>query len=118
MTSLTGSMPRMDLLHGLELLRRGRALVLRLPGLVGHAVDRLAALVLAERYPLRVSGVLEPIGEAIAAEAGEIHQIDVLDVGPRLQMLDQAPEGRRLELCSGFVVDCHDDDLTVRTERL
>jgi hypothetical protein len=101
-------MAGMDLLHGFELLGARGPLVFRFPGLVGHAVDGLAALVLAERDAFGVGRVLEPVGEAIAAEAGEIHQVDVLDVGPRLEMLDQAPEGGGLELCSGFVVDCHD----------
>src|SRR4051812_21841642 len=97
----------MNLLHGIELLRRGRALVFRLPGLVGHAVNGFPALVLAQGDALRVGGVLEPVGQAVAAEACEIHQVDVLDVRPRLQMIDQAPESGCLELRSGFVVDCH-----------
>jgi len=52
--------------------------------------SRLSSLLSAT--PLRVGGVLEPVGQAVAAEAGQIHQIDVLDVGARPQMLDQAPE--------------------------
>src|SRR6185369_4202878 len=71
---------RMDFLHGLELLRRGPALVFRFPGLVGHAVDGLPALVLAQGDALGVGGVLEPVGQAVAAEAGQIHQVDILDV--------------------------------------
>src|SRR5205823_14788832 len=47
---------------------------------------------------------------AVAAEAGEIHQIDILDISPLAQMLNQAAEGRRFKLCSGFVVDRHGDD--------
>ena len=45
-------MPAMGLLHRLELLGPGGALKLRLPGLIGHAVDGLAALVLADATPL------------------------------------------------------------------
>src|SRR3954453_22108154 len=101
------SVPGMNLLHGVELLRRGRALVFRFPGLVRHAIDGFPALVLAQGDALGVGGVLEPVGQAVAAEACEIHQVDVLDVCPRLQMIDQAPESGSLEFRSGFVVDCH-----------
>src|SRR3569833_1257627 len=97
----------MDLLHGLDLLGRGRALVFRLPGLVGHAIDGFPALILAQGDALGVGGVLEPVGQAVAAEACKLHQVDVLDVRPRLQMIDQAPDSGSLEFRSGFVVDCH-----------
>jgi hypothetical protein len=95
------------LLRRLELLGRGLALIGRLPGLVGHAVDGLAALVPGHLRALGVGLLLEPVGQAVAAEAGQIHQVDVLDVGAGAQMRDQAPEGRRFEFRSGFVVDCH-----------
>src|SRR5580700_1316904 len=90
-----------------HLLRTGGALIFRLPGLIRHAVDRLAALVLGHADALVVGGVLEPVGEAVAAKAGEVHQVDVLDVGPLAQVLDKAPEGGGLEFRPGFVVDCH-----------
>src|SRR6266850_5327800 len=66
-----GSMPGMDLLHRGQLLWGGRALMFRLPLLIGHAVDRLAALVLADGDPLGVGLFLHPVGEAVAAEAGQ-----------------------------------------------
>ncbi len=95
------------LLHGIELRRRGFALVLRLPGLVGHAVDRLAAFVLGQRNALFIGRILEPVGQAIAAEPGQIHQVDVLDVGPVTQMPNQTPEYGSFQFCSGFVVKRH-----------
>src|SRR5262249_2421180 len=58
------------------LLLRCFLLVLGLPFVIGHAVDRLAALVLAQRHALGVGGVLHPVGQAVAAEAREIHQVD------------------------------------------
>src|SRR4051812_12064943 len=92
-------------------LLRGRSflLVLRLPLLVGHAVDLLAALVFGERDALRVCCFLHPVTEAIAAEAREIHQIDVLHLAARTQMLDEAAEHRSLELGLGFWVESHGD---------
>ena len=81
--------------------------MLRLPLLIGHAVDRLAALVLADGDPFGVGLFLHPVGQAVAAEAGQIHQIDVLDVGPGAQVADQAPENGGFQFRSGFVVDRH-----------
>src|ERR1043165_3907101 len=63
------------------LRRRSLLLVLRLPLVIGHAVHGLAALVLGERDAFRVGGFLHPVAETVAAEACEIHQVDVLHVG-------------------------------------
>src|SRR5262249_49103273 len=92
--------------RGLLLFRRV-LLVFRLPFVVRHAVHRFAACVLAERDAARVGRLLHPVGQAIAAEAGEVHQVDVLDLGMGAQMLHQAPEYRRLELGAGLVVHGH-----------
>src|SRR4051794_27416308 len=90
-------------------LLRGRSLflVLHLPLLIRHAVDDLAALVLAQRETLGVGGFLHPVAEAIAAEARKVHQIDVLHVGARTQMLDQTAEHRGFELGLGLGVNGH-----------
>jgi hypothetical protein len=45
-------------------------------------------------------------------QSGEIHQVEVLHVGARTQMLHEAPEGRSLELGSGVVVKRHEDILS------
>src|SRR3984893_15152810 len=100
-------MPARGLLHRRELLGAGRALMGRLPGLVGHAVDGLAALVLAHVSALGVGFLLEPVGEAVAAEAREIHQVVVLDVVAGAQMLDKAPEDGGFKFRSGFVINRH-----------
>jgi hypothetical protein len=104
---IEGSMPALGFLHRRELLGTGRTLMGGLPGLIGHAVDSLAALVLAHRQVFGVGFVLEPIGQAVAAEACEVHQIDILDVAAGAQMLDKAPEHRGFKFCSGFVVKRH-----------
>src|SRR5262245_21932160 len=52
-------------------------------------------------------GVLHPIGEAIAAEPGKIHQVDILHVGARPQVSDQASEGCGLELRFGLFIERH-----------
>src|SRR5258708_6529308 len=101
------SMPAMGFLHRRELLGTGRALIGRLPGLVGHAVDGLAAFVLAHVSTLGVGFLLEPVGQAVAAESREIHQIDVLDIGAGAQMLDKAPEDGGFKFRSGFFINRH-----------
>src|SRR3954466_936423 len=97
------SMPAMGLLHCLQLFGTGGALEFRLPGLIGHAVDRLAALVLADPDALGVGLFLHPVRQAVAAEAGQVHQVDVLDVGAPAQVLDQAPENGGFEFGFGLV---------------
>src|SRR5580704_10227054 len=78
-----------------------------LPGLIRHAVDRLTALILAHCRPHGVGFFLEPIRQAVAAEARQIHQVDVLNVGAGPQMLDKTPKYRSFKFRSGFVVNRH-----------
>src|SRR5581483_11716106 len=101
------SVAGMGLLHRGHLFGAGVALIFRFPGLVGHAVDGFAALVLGQRHALLVGGVLQPVGEAVAAEASEIHQIDVLDVGSFAQMPEKAAVGGRFEFRSGLLINGH-----------
>src|SRR5262245_15352902 len=89
------------------LLGRGILLVLLPPFVIGHAVDSGTALVLAQGQAPGVGRLLHPVGQAVAAEPGEIHQIDVLHVGARAQVLDQAPEYGGFELGAGLVVGVH-----------
>ncbi|KAK0352776.1 hypothetical protein LTR94_019512 [Friedmanniomyces endolithicus] len=63
----------------------------------GHAVDDLASFV-AGQIAVRLGN---PVGQAVAAEAGRAHQVDILHVGPMLQMRDQPTEGG----CSDGVTD-------------
>src|SRR4051812_5169424 len=79
------SMSRMRLRHFGDLVGAGFLLVLRLPLVIGHAVDGFAALVLAERNTFCVGSVLQPVRQAVAAEAREIHQVDVLHISARAQ---------------------------------
>src|SRR5579863_9424671 len=88
-----------------RLLRGARlVLVLRLPFLVRHAVDDLAGLRVGQRHAalLRLGQI--PFRQAVPAESGEVHQVDVLHVGALAQMRDETAEGRRLELDTGLVV--------------
>src|SRR5665213_1950478 len=107
------SVPAGAFLHRRELLGTGRTLVGRFPGLVGHTVDGLAALILAQRRALGIGLLLEPVGEAVAAEARQIHQVDVLDIAARAQMFDQTPKNGGFKFRSGFVVDGHGRTLAV-----
>ena len=53
----------------------------------------------------RVCRFLVPVRQAIAAEAGQVHQVDVLDIRAMAQMRDEPAEGSRLELGPGLVID-------------
>lgn len=72
-------------------------LVLGFPLGIGHAVDLFAGLVIADFHPEVVGGGLVPLGQAVAAETGEVHQVDVLHVLAGLQMMDQGAEGGGFE---------------------
>src|SRR3546814_13728019 len=60
--------------EGLLLLRAGVLLVFRLPLGIGHAVDGLARRHLVDLDALRLRRILVPVAQAVAAEAGQIHQ--------------------------------------------
>ena len=89
-------------LHALPFASLG--LVLGLPGLVRHPVDDLASLLVGQVQAALLGGGTVPFRQAVAAEAGEIHQIDVLHVGALAKMLHQAAKGGRLKLDAGLVV--------------
>jgi hypothetical protein len=46
-----------------------------------------------------------PTGQAVSAEAGEIHRLDVLHVRAATQVADHTAEYRRLEFDTSFVID-------------
>ncbi len=51
-----------------------------------------------------LGGAHQPLGEAVAAEVGQDHQVDVLDLLVLVQVAQQAAEGGRLEFGAGRVV--------------
>src|ERR1700732_5012482 len=82
-------------------------LVLLAPFVIGHAVDNLARFRIAQRDALLLGRGPVPFRQAVAAEAGEVHQIDILHIGALAQMLDQSAEGRGFELGAGLVIHGH-----------
>src|SRR5690606_1330755 len=92
-------------LEGGLLLRRGFLLIPRPPLVIRHAVDRFARLILAHGLAGCAGCLLVPVGEAVAAEAREVHEVDVLHVGSLAQMRDQLAECSGFELGSGLLVD-------------
>src|SRR4051794_33355758 len=103
----TRSMLRLRRGEGGLLIRRRFLLVLLAPFVIGHAVDDLARLGIAERDTLLLGGGAVPFRQAIAAEAGEVHQVDVLHIGALTQMREQGAECRGFELGAGLVVHLH-----------
>jgi len=76
--------------HESQLLRRRRRLIQGLPIGLRHSIDRLARLIAIHRS---VRGFADSVGQAVAAEAGQPHQVDVLDIGARPQMFDETTKG-------------------------
>src|ERR1700682_1288604 len=66
-SSTCGSVLVHSLVEGGLLLGIRFPLVLGLPLFIGHAVDRFAALVLAESDPGPIGLLLHPVGQAVAA---------------------------------------------------
>src|SRR5438045_8023461 len=100
-------MPRLVPLERRELRRAGLALMAGLPLVVRHAINVLAALLLGQRDSALVRRILEPVRKAVAAEAGQVHEIDVLNVGAVPQMLDESAESGGFQLGPGHGVQVH-----------
>src|SRR6516162_548881 len=86
------------------LLRARFLLIFRPPFVVRHAIDDLPRVRVRQRDAALLSLLAIPPRQAISAKAGQVHQIDVLDIGPLAEMLDEAPECRGLEFSAGLVV--------------
>src|SRR5690606_21436906 len=90
--------------EGLFLLGARLFLMLRFPLIIRHAVHDLARLRVCQRLAGLLRRLAIPARQAIAAEAGQIHHVDVLHIRPLAQMLDQAAEGGGFEFRAGLVV--------------
>src|SRR5690606_12974139 len=73
-------------------------LELGLPSIVRHPVDPFARALEVELDASLLGGGGVPLAEAVAAKPGQVHQVDVLDVGPLLEVGDQAAERRGFHL--------------------
>ncbi|PAV68588.1 hypothetical protein WR25_08163 [Diploscapter pachys] len=85
-----GGIARHALVHPRELFGGRFGLVARLPLVLRHAVDRLTRGRLVQP-----AGFLDPVRQAVAAESGQPHQVDVLRVGAMAQVADEAAERLR-----------------------
>src|SRR6266478_271652 len=68
------------LVVGLLLVARSLLLVLGFPLVVRHAVDDLAGLRVGDLDTARAGFLAVPARQAIAAETGQVHQVDVLHI--------------------------------------
>ncbi len=96
---------RRDGRHLGELLGRRVFLELLFPVGIRHAVDRFARGVVGDLADaLLVGGGLVPFLQAVAAEARQVHQVDVLHIGALFEMRDQFAKGGGFELGAGAIV--------------
>lgn len=75
--------PRFERGH---LLWRCLALEFLFPSRIGHAVDPFPSGVFGHVDPFRLSRFAVPVAEAVSAEIGKDHQIDILDVFAIVEM--------------------------------
>ena len=71
--------------------------MLGLPREEGLAVDMFAGGMFFHRHAAFDGRVAIPVGQAVAAEAGADHQVDVLHVAARSQVGHQVPERGSVE---------------------
>src|SRR6185295_3806211 len=79
-------------------------LIASLPFAGRHAIDDLARLILFQGDALLSGGFAIPIAQAVPAEAGEVHHVDVLDFSTAAQMRDQAAECGGFKFSSGLFI--------------
>jgi hypothetical protein len=76
----------------------------RLPLRVGHSVNRFPRVRVAEFDPSFLGGGAIPLRQAVSAETGEIHHVDILHVRALTKVLNQTAKRGRLDLeLSSFV---------------
>src|SRR4051794_37614741 len=83
------------------LFRRRFLLMLFAPFVVRHAVDNLARLGVRQSDPTFLGRRAIPFRQTVAAEPGEVHQVDVLHIGALAQMRDKRAKCRGLQLGAG-----------------
>src|SRR5260370_9790062 len=79
-------------------------LYVRRPFVIGHAIDDLPRFGIGQRKAAIFGFGAIPFRQAVAAKAGQVHQIDVLNIGSFAQMFHEPAEGCGLEFGAGLVV--------------
>src|SRR6056297_333227 len=83
----------------------GIGLMAPLPLVIRHSIIGVACRILGHLDAALMRGLLIPATEAVAAEPGEVHQVDILHVGALVhQVMAQLAECGGLELGAGLVV--------------
>src|SRR5690348_14864724 len=73
-------------------------LVALLPFALRHAVDQLARSILIEGNAILCRGFAIPVSQAVAAEARQSHQIDILHIRPSAKMRHESTEYSSFQL--------------------
>src|SRR5699024_5785420 len=92
------------LFHARDLLGARLLLMLRLPVSIRHAVNALAGILITDFDTAQLGLGAKPFRQAVAAKAGQIHQIDILHVAALLQVGDQVAKGGGFNLDTGIFI--------------
>jgi hypothetical protein len=92
----------------------GAALMLFFPDFVRHAIDLLAGLRPWKINTLFTGGIFEPVCQTIAAESGQIHEIDILHIAALAQMANEPSEHCGFKFNLRFIVNGHFDNSSLR----
>ena len=68
------------------------------PGTVGHAVHAFPGLLVVQINVVLFRSRDVPLGEAVATESREVHDVDILNLCIFLKVSDQSPKDSRLYL--------------------
>ena len=79
------------------LLWRRFVLVITFPFIHGHTIDRLSGLVVVHIQSSVIGCSQVPFGQAVAAETGQVHQVNILNIAALLQVLDESAKRSRFD---------------------
>ena len=92
--------------------------MLSAPLVIRHAVDDLASFRIGPRHAALLGRRARPCRQAVAAEPGEIHQVDVLHIGSLAQVRHQTAKYGGFQFGGGFLVDRHGATLIMKPSTL
>jgi len=81
-----------------DILAHSRRLELFFPLGIRHAINTMSGILVADFQPALVGFSGIPFGQTVAAETGQIHQVNILYLFILVKMLKQTTEGGRFKI--------------------